>query len=164
MTTQTEALTAENVKTYFEYVPETGDLRWTDKAPVKVRGKSCQTKNSTGHKYVKFKGRNYYNHRIAWLYVYGEWPDSIDHINGDPSDNRFVNLRGVDHKTNMQNERKARSNNKTGLLGVSPNGQKYRAEIRVDGKKINLGTFEKPEMAHQAYLVAKRQMHKGATL
>lgn len=162
--TKDEALTSENVKTYFEYVPETGDLRWTDNAPVKVRGKSCQTKNSTGHKYVKFKGKNYYNHRIAWLYVYGEWPISIDHINGDPADNRFVNLRGVDHKTNMQNERKARSNNKTGLLGVSPNGQNYRAEIRVDGKKINLGTFKKPEVAHQAYLVAKRQMHKGATL
>jgi hypothetical protein len=65
--TEREALTAENVKTYFEYVPKTGDLRWTEKAPVKVRGKSCQTKNSTGHKYVKFKGKNYYNHRIAWL-------------------------------------------------------------------------------------------------
>ena len=159
-----EALTAENVKTYFEYAPETGDLRWTNKAAVKVRGKLCETKNNTGHKYVKFKGKNYYNHRISWLHVYGEWPDSIDHINGNPADNRLINLRSVSHQINIQNERKARSNNKTGMLGVSPNGQKYRAEIYVDGKKINLGTFEQPEMAYQAYLFAKRQMHKGATL
>ena len=159
-----EALTAENVKTYFLYTAETGDLRWTEKAPVKVRGKLCLAKNNTGHKYIKFQGKNYYAHRIAWLYVYGEWPDSIDHVNGDSADNRLVNLRSVDHQTNMQNERKARSNNKTGMLGVSPNGRKYRAEIRVNGKKINLGTFEQPKMAYQAYLVAKRQMHKGATL
>ena len=159
-----QALTSDNVKTYFEYVPETGDLRWTDKAPVKVRGKSCQTLNATGHKYVKFQGKNYYNHRIAWLYVYGKWPELIDHINGDPTDNRFINLREVDHQTNIQNERKARANNKTGMLGVSPNGKKDRAEIRFNGKKVNLGTFEKPEVAHQAYLIAKRQMHKGTTL
>lgn len=162
--TQTEALNAENVKTYFEYAPETGELRWTNNAPVKVRGKSCQTKNSTGHIYVKFQGKNYYSHRIAWLFVHGKWPDSVDHINGNPADNRLINLRCVDHKTNMQNERKARSSNKTRMLGVSPNGRRYRAEIRVDGKKINLGTFDSPEVAHEAYLVAKRQMHKGATL
>ena len=162
--TKDEALNAENVKTYFEYVPETGELWWSHKAPVKVRGKLCGTKNSTGHKFVRLKRKNYYVHRIIWLYFHGVWPDSIDHINGDSGDNRIDNLRNVDHQTNMQNERKARSNNKTGLLGVSPNGQKYRAEIRFDGKKINLGTFKQPEMAHQAYLVAKRQMHKGATL
>jgi hypothetical protein len=159
-----EALTLGNVKTYFEYLPESGDLRWTHNAPAKVRGKLCQAKNSTGHKYVKFQGRNYYVHRIAWLYTHGEWPNSVDHINGNPADNRISNLRSVDHATNIQNERKARANNQSGLLGVSLNGKNYKAEIRVDGVKINLGTFENPQLAHEAYIVAKRQMHEGNTL
>jgi hypothetical protein len=64
----------------------------------------------------------------------------------------------------MQNQRRARSDSSTGLLGVSKNGSGWRAEIRVDGKKINLGTHKTPELAHLAYVNAKRKHHEGCTL
>lgn len=147
------------------YDSKTGVFTWTNEAPKKVAGKLANAKDKLGYVCLKIDGVMYKAHRLAWLFVHGVMPSGhIDHINGDPSDNRIVNLRDVSHAINIQNERKARSNNKSGLLGVSPNGCKWRSEIRVCGKKINLGTYVTPQEAHQAYLKAKREMHEGATL
>ena len=97
----------------------------------------------------------------------GRWPQkSIDHINGDGSDNRWANLRDVDQKTNAQNLREAHADNKAGLLGVHK-GRKYarwKAAIYVDGKTKKLGLFESAEAAHAAYVEAKRLLHAGCTI
>jgi hypothetical protein len=155
----------ETMKSLLSYNANTGEFMWTDKAPHKVAGKPANAKDSLGYICLRIDGKMYKAHRIAWAFVYGEWPElHIDHINGDPSDNRICNLREVDRHANMQNERKARLNNKSGYLGVCPNGGNWRAEIRVDGKKINLGTYKTPVEAHEAYVVAKRKFHEGATL
>lgn len=106
-------------------------------------------------------------HRLAWLYVHGRWPDGlIDHKNGDRADNRFDNLRDVAHRVNMQNLRKAFVSSKTGLLGASPlKDGRFGAFIKRDGKSKNLGTFDTPELAHAAYVAAKRVIHhEGNTL
>lgn len=93
----------------------------------------------------------------------------VDHINGDPLDNRRTNLRIVDARGNAHNQRKAHRNSKTGFLGVDhlpskyPN-RPYRAQIKVGGKKLHLGQFETPEAAHAAYVEAKRVLHEGNTL
>jgi hypothetical protein len=158
-------MSIEAMKQLLSYDSETGEFIWTDKAPTKVAGKPANAKDSLGYICLRVDGKMYKAHRIAWAFVYGEWPElHIDHINGDPSDNRICNLREVDRHANMQNERKARLNNKSGYLGVCPNGGNWRAEIRVDGKKINLGTYKTPKEAHEAYVVAKRKFHEGATL
>jgi hypothetical protein len=155
----------EAMKQLLSYNSETGEFTWTDKAPIKVARKPANAKDSLGYICLKIDGKMHKAHRIAWAFVYGEWPElHIDHINGDPSDNRICNLREVDRHANMQNEHKARLNNKSGYLGVCPNGSNWRAEIRVDGKKINLGTYKTPEEAHQVYVTAKRKFHEGATL
>lgn len=107
-------------------------------------------------------------HRLVWLHLYGEWPEhGIDHINGRRSDNTAANLRSVPQSENVQNQRKARRDNKsTGLLGVSrPSGRsKYRAQIMAQGRNRYLGYFDTPEEAHAAYLAAKRQLHPGCTI
>ena len=104
-------------------------------------------------------------HRLVWMVVHGEFPgDMIDHINGNPTDNRIENLRVVTHSVNMQNRRTARSTNKTGLLGVSVSGSKFSAEIRIDGTQVCLGRFETAQMAHEAYVNAKRTHHIGCTI
>ena len=107
----------------------------------------------------------YYIHRIAWLYVYGCWPNNhIDHINGNPDDNSIENLRDVSRKVNLQNMRKATKSSKTGILGVSESAGRFRASIRIDGKAKYLGSFDDAKTAHAAYIDAKRKYHEGCTL
>jgi hypothetical protein len=155
----------EAIRKYLRYEPTTGDLWWTAKAPVKVANKKANAKDPLGYICLKINGHMLKGHRLAWFFVYGDFPKAhIDHINGNPSDNRIENLRDVSRFINMQNEKKARFHNSSGFLGVSPNGSGWRAEIRILGKKKNLGTFATPQQAHEAYVYAKRQYHEGCTL
>jgi hypothetical protein len=104
-------------------------------------------------------------HRLAWMYVYGKWPrNDIDHINGNPLDNRIENLRDVTELGNNQNLRRPKKGNISGFLGVAPNHSRWLAKITVSGKQIYLGTYNTPEEAHQAYLAAKRVLHSTCTI
>jgi hypothetical protein len=147
------------------YNKNTGVFTWTDKAYSRVKGKTAGSKQKHGHLAVKLNGKNYHLHRLAWMFVYGVNPvEHIDHINGNPADNRIENLRLATRSLNMQNLKKSKANNKCGLLGVCPNGNRWKAEIRIDGKKTYLGTFDTALEAHNVYLSAKRQHHVGNTL
>ncbi len=98
---------------------------------------------SEGYLRTSVLGNVYYVHRLAWLYVYGEFPTKqIDHINQCRSDNRIENLREVTNKENMKNSTK-RADNKSGQVGVSWHKarHKWRAFITVDGKQISLGYY-----------------------
>ena len=95
-------------------------------------------------------------HRVVWALAVGKWPeDELDHINCDPTDNRIANLRPADRFQNMQN-RKAFSVGVDGLKGISrePNGKKWRAQIRSNGRYHYLGLFNSAEAAHAAYVEA----------
>lgn len=160
-----ETLSLDEIKKILRYDAQTGEFFWTDSAPYKVAGKKAVSCDPLGYKILRINGRNYKAHRVAWAITYGEFPKKhIDHINGVPSDNRICNLREVSHDVNMQNLRRARSDSSTGLLGVSKNGSGWRAEIRIKGKKKNLGTFQTPEIAYAAYVAAKRKYHEGCTI
>lgn len=78
--------------------------------------------------------------------------ETIDHINGNPLDNRKTNLRPATHRENSYNA-KVSKNNKSGYKGVwwSRDKRKYCAEIHINRKKIHLGYFTKPEEAAKAY-------------
>jgi hypothetical protein len=115
-------------------------------------------RTDNGYLSIGLKGRIYYAHRLAWLYVHGEWPvDFIDHINGIRSDNRILNLRECSAAQNSQNL--AKQYNKTRLTGVVPWKKRFQAKICVDYKRINLGSFKTAEEAHAAYLAAKAKYH-----
>lgn len=158
-------LTAERLRELFNYNSETGIFtRLVSARGAKAGDIAGYTKSG---RYVKIPidSSDYRVHRLAWLYVHGAWPTGhIDHINGNPHDNRIENLRDVGRDINMQNQRKARSDNKLGVLGVVRSYGGFRAQIKVSGKKRCLGTFPTPDQAHTAYLDAKRVLHPGNTL
>jgi len=158
-------MSLDAIKRVLRYDQESGEFRWTADAPHKVAGKLANAKDRLGYVCIKVQGKMHKAHRLAWAFVYGDLPEQhIDHINGNPSDNRICNLRLANRSLNMQNQRRARSDSATGFLGVSKNGTGWRAEIRVDGKKVNLGTHQTPELAHLAYVEAKRKHHEGCTI
>lgn len=123
--------------------------------------------NSDGYAEAGIDNKYYGLHRLAWLYITGEFPNGeIDHMNGKKNDNRFCNLRHVNKSINSQNLRVARIDNKCGLLGVSwhKSAKAWIAQISSSGKKYHLGIFDTAEAAHDAYLSAKRKIHEGCTI
>lgn len=156
-------LTQEELKILFHYDLDTGTftrlLRTSNKAQV---GQIAGCHSSRGYRVIRVYGKLYPSHRLAWLYVHGEFPaEGLDHINGDKCDNRINNLRLASPSENLQNIRGPFAGNISGLLGASFHKQcnRWSAAIRTKGKRTYLGLFSTPEAAHQAYLNAKRELH-----
>jgi len=115
--------------------------KWNAKHAGKTAGSFRKSDNrQTDYFRIRIQGHSYYSHRLAWLYSHGEYPDQIDHVNGDGTDNRLENLRSVSHKTNHRNMPKQK-NNKSGLPGVrwSNADRCWIAQIKVNNKAISLG-------------------------
>ncbi len=128
-------------------------------------GKIAGNKNIYGYVRIGLNGKTHAAHRLAWLYVYGEFPNKhLDHINGVRHDNRISNLREVSMSGNSRNQRKAHSHNTTGFLGVSRMRNKFSAVICVNGVQKYLGVFATPNEAHLVYLQHKRELHETCTI
>jgi hypothetical protein len=162
---QKHELTAARARELFRYDPSTGSLTWKVDKGAKRSGDPAGHLDKDGYRVVGADGTQYFAHRVAWLIHHGRWPDGlVDHKDGDHDHNAVKNLREATTQLNGQNLRAARQDNVTGLLGVSPHGKKFAATIKAGGKKIWLGRFSTPTLAHEAYLAAKRQLHAGCTI
>ena len=136
-------LTQERLKEILTYNRNSGVFVW-----AKVRG-ACAIGAPAGaisHGYIRIgiDGARYMAHRLAWLYVHGEFPpNQIDHINGDRSDNRISNLRSVVRNENSKNQQK-NSRNTSGCMGVShrKRSKPWMAVMRINGEHICLGVFK----------------------
>lgn len=161
-------ITAERLRELLHYEPETGVFTRRVKTG-RCRAGEVAT-GTLNHGYILMSVDRTFRaaHRLAWLWMTGEWPTlDIDHIDGNRTNNAWRNLRHVDRSTNLENQRTAKSHNKsTGLLGAyhSPTAGRFVSRIQVRGKNINLGSFGTAQEAHEAYLSAKRQLHAGNTL
>ena len=157
----------EDLRKSLDYNSETGEFRWKVSAGRVRAGSPAGTVQPNGRLYIQFQGKLYFAHRLAWLLTYGKWPDEmIDHLDGNPLNNRISNLRDVSRSVNNQNQREAGSDNSTGFLGVSfpKRAGKFRSRIMLNGKLKHLGYFPTAELAHAAYLAAKREIHEGCTI
>ena len=167
-----DEIIAARVRELLHYDPTTGiftrKIRTAQRHKVGDRADFLVTSgNSEGYHRVSFDSERYLAHRVVWLYVHGKWPElDIDHINGDKGDNRLENLREVDRRTNLENQRLPKGENtSSGFLGVTVRNKcRYIAKIQTDGKTIYLGVFDSGQEAHAAYLVAKRKLHEGCTI
>ena len=162
----TNKITQKELKDILEYDKTTGLFTRLKRTNNKqVLGGIVGSLSHYGYVLTKINNISYSMHRLAWLYVYGAFPERhLDHINGIRDDNRISNLREVDIQANNENRRKAQKNNAIGFLGVHISKGKYEASIRIKGKSKNLGRYTTPELAHEAYLAAKRKLHAGCTI
>lgn len=131
----------KQIQNAFNYCPSTGILTWKS-------GRRAGTPDDRGYWRVMLKRKIFRLHRIAWLLTYGQWPsERLDHIDGNPSNNKIDNLRLATHQQNMHN-RKVGTNNKSGVPGVhlSRYGT-WKAWIQFKGKTIHLGSYAEKEDA-----------------
>lgn len=152
-------LTAEYLHSVLHYNHATGIFTWKVRAANSIKvGDVAGCPDGNGYLLIRLQSQRYKSHRLAWLYVYGVWPeDQIDHINRIRTDNRISNLREVSHKQNHQNRSKS-SHNTSGHSGVSWYKQKsrWRAQITHNQKDIHLGLFTNLEDAIAARKAAEK--------
>jgi hypothetical protein len=134
-------VTAEELRELLHYDPETGIFTWrADGGHWKRRpGKIAGWRDSTTQYWkiqLPYDKRAFLAHRLAWLYMTGEWPKGlIDHKDMDPTNNRFDNFRDADNGKN-QAHRGLRPHNKSGATGVSWTGTGWYAECHLNGKSL----------------------------
>lgn len=155
-------LTLTRLKDFASYDAETGLFirnrptgRW-DRFPAgTVIGKA----NRLGYIELRIDGKLYRAHRLAWFYCFGQWPkNEIDHINGNPSDNRIANLREATRSQNGSNLKLSKANT-SGLKGVHLHKPGvWRARIAPRKKSICLGLYDCPAAAHFAYVIAAKEL------
>lgn len=145
----------QNLLDLLYYNPETGAFVWKVRTGGRTgEGKAAGSTRRDGYHQVIIRGRPYLSHRLAWIYMTGEWPSSfIDHKDGIRNNNQWANLRLATRAQNGQNMRIKRVT-ASGLKGVTPvsKSNKFQARIRADGKSRNLGCFDTAEEAHEAYM------------
>ena len=147
-------LTQERLKERVHYNQENGIF--TNKVRRKGTrgiGDRAGSLHTSGYRHITIDYILYLEHRLAWFYVYGEWPkDQIDHINNIRDDNRLCNLREATNSENQFN-RKNISGFSSKYKGVSfhSRDQKWVACIGSNYKVIYLGRFDDEEEAALAY-------------
>lgn len=155
-------LTQAELIRLLNYDPETGVF--THKARrcgVTVGSVAGSVDRGHGYSRIKIDERLYLAHRLAWLYVYGEWPaQQIDHRDRDRGNNRINNLRCATASENMFNK-PIYKNNSSGAKGVSWHKQhrKYIATIHCNGKSRHLGLFATVDEASAVYQEACKRLH-----
>lgn len=122
--------------------------------PVSVYG------NGRGYSTFWFQKRNVKVHRAAFLLYHGFLPPVIDHVNGDPADNRIVNIRAATMRQNQYNKRSSNTSSSQykGVSWVKTN-QRWLAQIQDKGKVTFLGYHVTEQEAHQAYCQRAKEIH-----
>jgi hypothetical protein len=99
-----------------------------------------------GHRRGIYAGQSCYAHRIIWKLKTGEEPPEIDHINGNPADNRWKNLRAANRAINNRNHPRRRDNS-SGVTGVCARGERWIAQIMDRGQVRHIGIYDTKEEA-----------------
>ena len=153
-----ELLSPDMIRQLLRYTPETGKLYWLERVisqcaneramhvfNAQFAGKEAFTcRMGKKHLQGRIFRRSYLAHRVVWALVYGEWPHGqIDHINGDPVDNRLSNLRDIPSADNQRNMKKP-STNTSGVSGVAYDKRrgKWRARIGSRDSEITIGRYD----------------------
>lgn len=155
----------EAVRAAFAYDRATGVFRWRRRMDrdnawnAKHAEKIAGTAHNEGYRSIRFNGRSFLAHGLAWFYEHGEWPShDIDHRDTERSCDSLENLRPATRSQNNQNAR-LRRNHPTGLKGamLTKSGKRFWSRIVVAKSRIYLGVFDTAEQAHSAYVEAAQR-------
>lgn len=136
----------EELRAAFDYDPESGKITNKVRRANAMAGSSAGSMRKDGYIQILFNYKKYLAHRIAWkIYTGQEPPVHIDHLNRNPSDNRWCNLRESDPFKNQGNRKSGKGFN---LPGAKRNGNRWCARC-VEG---HLGQFDTELEAHAAYV------------
>lgn len=175
-------LSKAEIERLLTYDPETGIFLWKDRGTYdfsnspsrsaahicaiwngNYAGKTAGSIRKDRYVLIRVAGKFQYAHRLAWVLMNGAGaPNDIDHINGNPSDNRWANLRAATRQQNLQNRscgRKVRTRNLPKNVYFHKETGTFRAEIAIDGKRKSLGYFDCPAAASFAYQIAADKLH-----
>lgn len=158
----------EELRDRLTLLPGTGTLVWRERAGApkqwntRYPGTVAGSVGRAGYIQINLSGRLYFAHRIVWALANGvdPYPLEIDHVNGNRSDNRPLNLRVADRQLNLLNSRSR---------GLWPKGVyrtqrgRFMAQSKAKGKPVYLGLFDTPEEAHHAYLSWVSAVHGKGT-
>lgn len=152
----------ERLKQLLIYDPISGIWTWgVARKNNQIRvGSLAGRLDKKGYRAIGIDGKNYYAHRLAFLWMTGNMPEQqVDHINGIKDDNRWSNLREATNRENSQNIDTFRSNT-SGYNGVYLNKSagKWVAHIKDNGKYHYLGLYDTPELANEARLNAQKSL------
>lgn len=141
---------ADRLRQLVCYLPRSG--MFFRREPLHGRCLVLNGSRANGYRGLLLDGKAYYAHRMAWLYVYGEFPDGvIDHINGNRADNRIENLRAVSAWQNQHNNRMRRRDG--GLVGAYwYNDTHWQSWTKVEDRTTHLGYYPSETEAHRAYI------------
>lgn len=128
-----------------DYNPETGEIIMKNNTPVKYT-----VNRRWGYLRMSIKGNFVYVHRLAWACFYKEIPNIIDHIDGNPANNKIKNLRNGNQRQNTQNKKIHRDGR---LFGAIKTGRgRWQTVVYINGVKHNLGYFDTELEAHNMYV------------
>ena len=161
-------LTQQQLKALLWYEPRSGMFRWRHTTnrrlkPWDVAGSRGGVKRN--YIYIQIGDSNYRAHRLAWLYMTGEWPlHLVDHIDGDGLNNAWENLREATNKQNSENK-SVRSNVVSGMRGVHliPAKNKWKATVTHEGKQHYLGLFDNAEEAFVVVEAKRKELYTHHT-
>lgn len=146
----------------YKYCHETGKVFWTVYAGRGMKpGMQAGTINKNGYSILRVGKKRYPAHRLIWKHLYKEDPVlEIDHIDGNPSNNRKSNLRLASRMQNSYN-RKLISSNTSGVKGVTWVGflKKWKAQCGSNGRMHYLGVFKTIEEAHEVLQDFRKKNH-----
>ena len=115
-------ITQQRLHEILDYDPNTGEFRWKISTNHRIKigqiAGSGPSRKKARYSQIMIDGKLYMTHRLAWLFVYGQFPNKeIDHKDGNRLNNKINNLRELSSKENSQNKQRYKSN-KTGITGV----------------------------------------------
>ena len=152
-------LTKDYLTSLFKY--NDGEIYWKiSLSPrIKIGDKAGHLRND-GDRGTTINNKLYGNHRLIFMMFNGYFPIEVDHIDGNPINNKIENLRPATVNQNRQNS-SIRKDNKSGCKGVywKKDSKKWSVQIQANGKRINIGVFDNLELADLVAQEARDKFH-----